>query len=73
MNLLDAIELETEFITVGDERRQADQRIAQAFSQNERLVKALRDARDEIAVLRERRHGAGTHSAPRQRVREPAG
>ena len=53
MNLLDAIELETEFATVGDERRQADQRIAQAFSQNERLVKALRDARDEIAVLRE--------------------
>jgi len=53
MNPLDAIELETEFATVGDERRQADQRIAQAFSQNERLVKALRDARDEIAVLRE--------------------
>jgi proteasome-associated ATPase len=53
MNLLDAIELETEFTTVGDERRQDDQRIAQAFSQNERLVKALRDARDEIAVLRE--------------------
>src|SRR5215510_2899527 len=53
MNLLDAIELGTEFTTVGDECRQADQRIAQAFSQNERLVKALRDARDEIAVLRE--------------------
>ncbi len=53
MNLLDAIELETEFTTVGGERRQADQQIAQAFSQNERLVKALRDARDEIAVLRE--------------------
>src|SRR5262245_25659169 len=57
MKTLETIEVETEFETefaVGDdEHRQANLRLAQAVRRNERLLKALHEARNEIAALRE--------------------
>ena len=52
MKTLEIIEVETEFTTSQDERGEADQRLLQA-TLNERLLQALRDARDEIAALRD--------------------
>ena len=53
MNRLETVEIDTELDTGEDEPREADQRFGQAFRQNERLMKALRDAREEIAALRD--------------------
>ena len=53
MNLLDASEVEAEFTTGGDERREADPLLTPVFRHKERLLKALREARDEIAALRD--------------------
>src|SRR5262249_56448724 len=47
------IEVDTEFITGQDEGSRADQRLFQAYTQNERLLKALREAREEIEALRD--------------------
>jgi len=49
MKRLETIEVETEY-AAGDH---ADRRLAQACRQNERLLTALHEARDEIAALRE--------------------
>jgi proteasome-associated ATPase len=49
MKRLETIEVETEY-AAGDH---ADRRLAQASRQNERLLAALHEARDEIAALRE--------------------
>src|SRR5690349_16269284 len=49
MKRLETIEVETEY-AAGDH---ADRRLAQACRQNERLLAALHEARDEIAALRE--------------------
>jgi proteasome-associated ATPase len=53
MKMLETIEAEIEFTAGGNERREADLRLVQGFSQNEKLLKALEEARDEIAALRE--------------------
>jgi len=53
MKMLETIETVIEFTADEDERRQADLRLAQTFSQNEKLLKALHEARHEIAALRE--------------------
>jgi len=53
MKTLETIEVDTEFITGQDEGSGADQRLFQAYTQNERLLKALREAREEIEALRE--------------------
>jgi len=53
MKRLETIEVETEFTADDDELREADQQLLQAFRQNEKLLKALHDARDEIAGLRD--------------------
>ncbi len=53
MNRLETAEIDTELVTGEDEPREADQQFGQAFRQNERLVRALRDAREEIAALRD--------------------
>ena len=51
MKMLETIEAEIEFTAGEDERREAE--LVQTFSQNEKLLKALHEARDEIAALRE--------------------
>jgi len=51
MKMLETIEAEIEFTAGEDERREAD--LVQTFSHNEKLLKALHEARDEIAALRE--------------------
>ena len=51
MKMLETIEAEIEFTAGDDERREAD--LVQTFSHNEKLLKALHEARDEIAALRE--------------------
>jgi proteasome-associated ATPase len=53
MKMLEIIEAEIEFTGGEDERREADLRLAQTFSQNEKLLKALHEARGQIAALRE--------------------
>ncbi len=53
MNRLETVEIDTELATGEDEPREADRQFGQAFRQNERLLKALRDAREEIAALRD--------------------
>jgi proteasome-associated ATPase len=53
MKMLETIEAEIEFTAGGNERREADLRLVQTVSQNEKLLKALHKARDEIASLRE--------------------
>ena len=53
MKTLETIEVDTEFITGQDEGSGADQELFQAYTQNERLSKALREAREEIEALRE--------------------
>jgi proteasome-associated ATPase len=53
MNRLETVEIDTELATGEDEPREADQQFGQAFRQNQRLMKALRDAREEIAALRD--------------------
>jgi hypothetical protein len=53
MKRLETVEIDTELATGADETREADQQFFQAFQQNERLLKALHDARDEIAALRD--------------------
>ena len=53
MKMLETIDAEIEFTAGEDGRREADLRLAQTFSQNEKLLKALHEARDQIAALRE--------------------
>jgi proteasome-associated ATPase len=53
MKVLDILEAETEFTADDEERRDGHRWLVQASSQNEKLRKALREARDEIAALRE--------------------
>jgi proteasome-associated ATPase len=53
MKMLETIEAETEFTMVEDDRREVDRLLVQPFKQNEKLLNALREARDEIAALRE--------------------
>ncbi len=53
MKVLETIEAETEFTMVEDDRREVDRQLVQPFKQNEKLLNALREARDEIAALRE--------------------
>src|SRR6185295_10630864 len=53
MKRLETVEIDTELATGANETREADQQFFQAFRQNERLLKALRDAREEIAALRD--------------------
>ena len=53
MKMLETIDAEIEFTAGEDGRREADLRLVQTFSQNEKLRKALHEARDEIAALRE--------------------
>jgi len=53
MKRLETVEIDTELATGEDEPRAADQQFRQAFRQNERLLKALHDAREEIAALRD--------------------
>ena len=53
MKMLETIDAEIEFTAGKDERREANLRPVQTFSQNEKLLKALHEARDEIAALRE--------------------
>src|SRR6267142_366936 len=53
MNRLETVEIDTELATGEDERREVHQQFLQAFRQNERLLKALHDAREEIAALRD--------------------
>src|SRR5262245_19618821 len=53
MKMLETREAEIEFAASGNERREADLRLVQAFSQNEKLLKALHEARGQIAALRE--------------------
>jgi proteasome-associated ATPase len=51
MKILETIEAEIQSTVGEDERREAD--LVQTFSQNLKLLKALHEARDEIAALRE--------------------
>src|SRR3989441_2824132 len=53
MKVLETIEAETEFNVAEDKLLEADHQFAQAFNQNEKLLNALREARDEITALRE--------------------
>src|SRR5262249_36675961 len=53
MKTLATIDREDGCITGEHERREADLRLAQALGQNDRLLKALHEARDEISALRE--------------------
>ena len=49
----ETIEVETRFAAVDDQRYDAGPGLPQAFRQNEKLIKALHDAREEIAALRD--------------------
>jgi len=49
----ETIEVETRFGTADDQWCDAGQGLPQAFRQNEKLIKALHDAREEIAALRD--------------------
>ncbi len=53
MKVLETIETEIEFNVVEDKFREADHQLVQAFKQNEKLLNALHEARDEITALRE--------------------
>src|SRR6267378_1208450 len=53
MKVLETIEAETGFDVVAGRRREADHQLVQALKQNEKLLNALREARDEITALRD--------------------
>jgi proteasome-associated ATPase len=53
MKMLETIETETRFTAGEHERLEADLRLVQAFSHNNKLLTLLHDARKEIAALRE--------------------
>jgi len=53
MKVLETIEAETGFDVVAGRRREADHQLVQALKQNEKLLNALREARDEIRALRD--------------------
>ena len=53
MKRLETVEIDTELATGEAEPRDADQQFLKAFRQNERLLNALHDAREEIAALRD--------------------
>jgi len=50
---LETMPVETELTAIDDDGRDGDRRLVHALSQNDRLLKALHDAREEIAGLRE--------------------
>ena len=54
MKMLEIIETETDFSVVDDAFREPEHELVQARKQNAKLQNALREARDEIAALRER-------------------
>jgi len=54
MKMLEIIETETDFSVVDDTLREPEHELVQARKQNAKLQNALREARDEIAALRER-------------------
>ena len=53
MKMLEIIETETDFSVVDDTLREPEHELVQARKQNAKLQNALREARDEIAALRE--------------------
>ena len=53
MKMLEIIETETDFSVVDDTPREPEHELVQARKQNAKLQNALREARDEIAALRE--------------------
>src|SRR2546426_9567926 len=52
MKLLEEIGAETELIVVEDKLRRANHQLAQAFNQNEKLLNALGEAREQISALK---------------------
>src|SRR5882724_3190963 len=53
MNLLKEIGAETEVIALEDKLREANHQLAQAFNQNEKLLNALYESREQIAALKD--------------------
>ncbi len=53
MKLLEEIGAETELIVVEDKLRRANHQLAQAFNQNEKLLNALGEAREQISALKD--------------------
>src|SRR6266852_888710 len=53
MKLLEEIGAETELIVVEDKLRRANRQLVQAFNQNEKLVNALYEAREQITALKD--------------------
>jgi len=53
MNLLEEIGAETAVIALEDKLREANHQLAQAFNQNEKLLNALYESREQIAALKD--------------------
>src|SRR5262245_59204547 len=53
MNVLDRIDARTEFTPLEDKLMETTHQLGQAFNQNEKLLNALHDAREQIATLRD--------------------
>src|SRR5712692_4727637 len=53
MKLLEEIGAQTELIVVEDKLRRANHQLAQAFNQNEKLLNALGEAREQISALKD--------------------
>ena len=53
MKLLEEIGAETELIVVEDKLREANHQLVQAFNQNEKLLNALGEAREQISALKD--------------------
>src|SRR3989475_251385 len=53
MKLLEEIGAETELFVVEDKLRRANHQLAQAFNQNEKLLNALGEAREQISALKD--------------------
>src|SRR5437016_4790341 len=52
MNLLEELAAETEVIALEDKLRKANHQLVQAFNQNEKLLNALGQAREQIKIGR---------------------
>src|SRR3989442_7588802 len=53
MKLLEEIGAETELIVLEDKLRETNHQLSQAFNQNEKLVNALYEAREQITALKD--------------------
>src|SRR6266850_7272829 len=53
MNLLEEIGAETAVIALEDKLREANHQLAQAFNQNEKLLNALYESREQISALKD--------------------